>query len=281
MAKKDRMTVYTLYGKTVNNRLISGTVIFLMNAFSIPLMILWTMAGTLMFPLGFVFMRVFLRYPGVLITRKCIWIYGRVWQMILGLFVEFESPKILGEPFKQPGIIVVNHRSFFDTYCMNMMPVSDVCFAVRAWPFKIPLYNIFMRMAGYINIETFSWERILSVSKRNLINQSYILFFPEGHRSLSHGMNRFYSGAFKMAVEHNAPVIPICITGTEELLPPRRLYLKPAKIKMRILDPVYPDQFEGELRHLSLQRYVKAEMARCISQMDAKDCIAKDYRLMQ
>jgi len=84
-----------------------------------------------------------------------------------------------------------------------------------------------------------------------------------------------------MAVKHRAPIIPVCITGTEELLPPRRLYLKPAKIKMRILDPVYPDQFEGEMRHLSFQKYVKAEMARCISQMDAEDRIKEDYRLMQ
>ena len=48
---------------------------------------------------------------------------------------------------------MVNHRSFFDTYCMNMLPVWDVCFAVRDWPFKIPVYSFFMGVARYLNIE--------------------------------------------------------------------------------------------------------------------------------
>lgn len=262
------MTIYTLCENNINNRTIRYLAIGIMNLIGIPLILFWTITGIFLFPLAFVFMKTILGYSTLYLTRKCIWIYGRVWQWLLSLFVEFVPPVINGNPFKESGIIVVNHRSFFDTYCMNMMPVSDVCFAVRDWPFRIPFYNIFMKLAGYLNIEKYSWEKMLAISGQNLADNAFILFFPEGHRSTNNQMTRFYSGAFKMAVENNVPVIPICLTGTEDLLPPRRSYIKPAKIKMEILNPVSPDRFTGDMKHIELQKHVKNIMAKCIAKMD-------------
>lgn len=271
------MTLYSLCETAGNNQVIVRLVVVLMNIIAYPLIAVWTILGIWLFPFGFLLMKLVFGHSRVFITRWCIWIYGRGWQMILTPFVKFVPPEISGHHFAAPGIIVVNHRSFFDTYCINMLPVSDICLAVRAWPFKIPLYNIFMKMSGYINIEDYSWDKALTVSKQNIKNKSYILFFPEGHRSSTNQMTRFYSGAFKMAVDNNVPVIPVCITGTQDLLPPGRRYLKPAKIRMEILDPVWPDRFDGDMRHLSLQKHVKEQMNQRILQMDAQDQTDKDH----
>jgi 1-acyl-sn-glycerol-3-phosphate acyltransferase len=242
--------------------------IFLMNCFILPLLFLWTILGIVLTPIGFFFMKIVLGYSTSFIIRKCIWIYGRVWQVIICPFVFCDPLEMHGEPFKNPGIIVVNHRSFFDTFCMNMMPISDVCFAVRDWPFKMPVFNLFMKLAGYINIEKFSWDKTLEVSQNNFQNKSFVLFFPEGHRSHDKKMMRFYSGAFKLAIENSVPVIPICLTGTQDLLPPKRYYLKPARIKMKILDPILPDQFTGELKHVQFNKCVKKIMEDTVKQMD-------------
>ncbi|MDA3788690.1 MAG: lysophospholipid acyltransferase family protein [Desulfobacula sp.] len=242
--------------------------ILLMNLITLPLIIGWTIIGMVLFPLAFFFMKFVQGYSSSFLTRKCIWIYGRVWQFMLSPFVIFTLQEIHGQPFKNPGIIVVNHRSFFDTYCMNMMPISDVCFAVRAWPFKIPFFNIFMNLAGYLDIENFSWKKILEISKRNIKNNSFILFFPEGHRSKDKSMTHLYSGAFKLAIENNVPMIPICLTGTQILLPPNRYYLTPARIKMKVLDPVFPDQFTGDMKHVAFKKHVKNLMETSIKQMD-------------
>ncbi len=126
---------------------------------------------------------------------------------------------------------------------MNMLPVCDVCFAVRDWPFRIPVYNFFMGLAHYLNIEKFPWQKSLEVAEETLGRGGFVLFFPEGHRSRDKQLTRYYSGAFKLAVETNAPVIPVCITGTEMLLPPKRHYMKPARIRMKALDPVFPKAF--------------------------------------
>ena len=263
------MTLYRLYEKCGSLPLVRFVIVIIMNIVLYPLMLAWTLVGVMLFPLGYIFMTLVMGRSVLWMTRKCVWIYGRVWQLMVGLFVDFDPIEIPGRPFDAPGIMVVNHRSYFDTYCMNMLPICDVCFAVRDWPFKIPIYSLFMKLAGYINIERNSWDETLEIAQKNIDNKRFILFFPEGHRARGNAMTRFYSGAFKLAVEHHVPVIPVCITGTQDLLPPTRYYLKPARIKMHVLDPVRPDQFNGETGHLELQKAVKEKMARHLPRMEA------------
>ena len=242
----------------------------LMNVFLMTAIVLWTFAGILIFPLTFLFLKYAAGKSTPWITRWCIWVYGRVWQFFTHLFVTFEPALFRLSQFETPGIIVVNHRSYFDTYCMNMLPVYDVCFAVRDWPFNIPLYNIFMNKAAYMNIEKFSWDKCLKYSRNTLDHGGFVLFFPEGHRSRTGEMTKFYSGAFKMAVETGAPIIPVCLSGTEELLPPTRHYMAPARIKMKVMNPVYPDTFQGEMAHRKMKKRVKQMMAKELAAMESR-----------
>lgn len=242
--------------------------LLVMNLFLASAIILWTLSGLLLFPGAYLAMRTIGRRSTRQITRWCIWVYGRVWQFFTRAFVTFERARYRPSHFTVPGIIVVNHRSFFDTYCMNMLPVWDVCFAVRDWPFRIPVYNLFMEKAGYMNIEKFSWDKSLHRSKQTLNCGGFVLFFPEGHRNSSGRMTRFHSGAFKMAVETGAPVIPVCLTGTQDLLPRERWHMAPARVKMKVLDPIFPETFQGEMKHQAMKKKVKQLMAHELSIMD-------------
>lgn len=262
------MVLYNFYTHRLQNKFSTALFIILMNIVLIPLILLWTVVGIGLFPLCFFFMKFIQGMSTQSLTRKCIWIYGRVWQFLTGFFVIFDPLQFDPDLFPESGIIVVNHRSFFDTYCMNMLPVSDLCFAVRDWPFKIPVYNLFMKLAGYLNIEKFSWEKSIAASRETLENKGFVVFFPEGHRSASPQTTHFYSGAFKLAVETNRPVIPVCLTGTQDLLPRGRFYLTPARIKTKVLAPVFPDQFQGAMKHQTLKKQIKQQMNEQLTQMD-------------
>jgi 1-acyl-sn-glycerol-3-phosphate acyltransferase len=262
------LVFYNFYTHKLRNRIAAALFIFLMNLILLMLLVGWTFLGIVLFPLAFLFMKYIQGWSAQCLTRKCIWVYGRVWQFITGFFVAFDPPLLDPDQFHNPGIIVVNHRSFLDTYCMNMLPVSNICFAVRNWPFKIPLYSLFMALAGYLNVEKIPWEKFVSISKQIINNKGFILFFPEGHRSRTKDLTHFYSGAFKLAVETNSPVIPVCLTGTQNLLPRGRHYLTPARIKMKVLDPVFPDQFQGEMKHQKLKKLVKQQMDEQLTKMD-------------
>ncbi len=231
----------------------------LTNCVFYAVMVLWTLCGALLFPIGFPLWKCATRWDSGRIMRHFIWIYGRVWMILTFPFLRIRPARFPG-PVTAPGILVVNHLSFLDTYVMGALPFSEVVFAVRAWPFKMPWYAPFMRLAEYMNVEEMGLEGCLEACKRFFASGAYVLFFPEGHRSKDGRMQRFYSGPFKIAVETGVPIIPLCITGTDIVLPPSRRSVRPAKVRLDILPPVYPAAFSGPDAHVKMKKYVKQLM---------------------
>ncbi|MEZ4601626.1 MAG: lysophospholipid acyltransferase family protein [Syntrophotaleaceae bacterium] len=235
-----------------------------------PLLILWTLLGIALFPAAFAAWKLFTGWDGGRIMRHFIWLYGRGWVVIVSPFVRFKRQGLENLRLPRGSILVVNHLSFFDTYCMALLPVFDVTFAVRSWPFRMFWYGRFMRLAGYLDVESDSWDETREKSAKVLAAGGHLLFFPEGHRSRDGRLQRFYRGAFRLAAETGAPLVPLCLTGTDRLLPPGRLWLAPAKVTLRALEAIDPADFPGDDGHRDLVREVKKRMARSIEEMEGK-----------
>ena len=186
-----------------------------MNLTVFPLILLWTALGIFLFPVGFVIWKIITRWDADRIMRQFVWIYGRGWLLIMAPFVRFKRVGVAAGKFKPPCILVVNHFSFFDTYCMAMLPFSDAAFAIRAWPFKMFWYAPFMHLAGYLNVENMEWRKISETTDNIISKGGALLFFPEGHRSRNRQLQRFYSGAFKLAIETGARVVPVAVQDAE------------------------------------------------------------------
>jgi 1-acyl-sn-glycerol-3-phosphate acyltransferase len=194
------------------------------------------------------------------IMRHFVYLYGKVWLWLARPFVKIERKHLERQAGARPCIMVVNHGSLFDIFLMSVMPDFDVVIYLRAWPFKMRWFAPFMRGAQYQDIESQPWETVETVTRRFVAEGLSIMVFPEGHRSRDGRMGRFYSGAFWLALHNRIPVVPVCIRGSDRLLPPGRLWLKPATIRIACLEPVDPTPFTGELGHIALRKHVKARM---------------------
>jgi 1-acyl-sn-glycerol-3-phosphate acyltransferase len=75
-----------------------------------------------------------------------------------------------------------------------------------------------------------------------------------------------------LAVETGVKIVPLCITGTNDLWPPGRWWLKPARVKVRALKPLDPAGFTGTSAHRAIQKVVKASMADNLKEMTAQNC---------
>ncbi len=239
----------------------------LINLWVYPLLVVWTalslviaapLVGFFMLRDGFTLDRA---------VRHIIWLYGKSWLLIIRPFVDFKVEKDPDIEVPRSCIYVINHLSFFDTYFMGALPHSDIIFAVRSWPFKMFWYRAYMHYARYLDVETLPWDEIYRRGRAALDNGGTVLFFPEGHRSRDGRLHRFYAGAFHLAVQSGYPIVPLCIVGTDILLPPGRSYLKPARVRLRILPPVDSRRFSGEHAHRQLRQQVREEMARTIAAM--------------
>ncbi|WFS63850.1 lysophospholipid acyltransferase family protein [Pseudodesulfovibrio thermohalotolerans] len=225
-----------------------------------------TVIGLLFSPFVFSWLRFVRSLSSDCSVRKLVWLYGRMWVRLVGLVVpvrmEFASPPT-------PCVFVANHSSFFDMFFMGAQPEWNICFAVRSWPFRIPWYAPFMRASGYIRTEGSSLEDVLRQSKATLKKGASLLFFPEGTRSTDGEMHRFHSGAFRIALENGVPVVPLCLTGTHALLPKGNMLIQPAKVIVRLLPPVYPDNYrQTACGHLEMKKDVKALMSQALVAME-------------
>lgn len=236
----------------------------MMNILVYPLLVLQTLVFILCSPAVLPLARVVTGRSLDWLVRYFIRMYGQVWMVVMSPFVGFEKYDLTRDRFPRPCIIVLNHLSFFDIFCMGALPFSNGAFAIRSWPFRMPWYAPFMRLAGYVDMEALGKDEALQRCRELLSRGVSLMFFPEGHRSRDGRIGRFYSGAFKLAVETNTPVVPLCISGTDQLLPAGSLAMAPAVIRLQALPAVAPANFSGESGHVELRKHVKSAMVKAL-----------------
>ncbi len=170
----------------------------------------------------------------------------RIYGWIAVRLLPFMAPVKLYKKTKQlprSGIIVVNHLSSADPYCFGVLS-GEYAF-MTSWPFKIPFYKWAMNKAQYLDI-SIGWQHLIIKSRQLLEQGCSLIIWPEGHRSTDGQLREFQNGAFRIACETGYPIIPVCIKGTDKLLPPGQHFLKPARISLTILPPCYPEQIDAK-----------------------------------
>lgn len=239
----------------------------LLNLSFYPLMALWIAVGILVFPFLFVIWKLVTRWDTGRIVRHLIKIHGYGLVIIVSPFVRYQGERL--NRIELPCILVVNHLSFFDSYFISTLPFHDIIFAVGAWPFKMYWYAMFMRLARYLDVENSDWNVVMNTCAETFANKGGVLFFPEGHRSRTGMLQPFYSGAFRLAQATGLPIVPLCITGTDTMLPPGRFFMQPALVRLRALDPVFPADFPGK-GGVALREEVRSRMAAALLEMQGR-----------
>jgi 1-acyl-sn-glycerol-3-phosphate acyltransferase len=194
-------------------------------------------------------------------SRTCIWLYGHGTLFFLRPWL----PVRIGNPglaVQYPrSIILPNHQSFLDLYLISMQYQANVCFVTKSWPYRLLFFFApVMRCAGYIDAERLPPEEAEALCLQRLQEGATLVIFPEGRRTRNGELGRFHSGAFRVAVQAQVPVLPLVIKNTFRIFPPGGTRFSPAPIDMEFLDPVFPHSFAGELLpHRAMMRRVRAQ----------------------
>ncbi len=157
--------------------------------------------------------------PGRRIAHKL----GVFWGLILSKLNPFWRLAIVGRKKirKDQGyVLVANHASLADIICLFALDHQFKWLAKKSL-FSIPFLGWAMQVMGYIPLERGqhgsikkSYQQSLGWLQRNIS----ILIFPEGTRSRTGEIGRFKSGAFRLAIESQKPILPVVLAGTQNVI---------------------------------------------------------------
>ncbi|MGE0172793.1 MAG: lysophospholipid acyltransferase family protein [Oligoflexales bacterium] len=146
----------------------------------------------------------------------------------------------------QPVVVAANHQSAVDILAALTLNFQFRWLS-KASVFKLPLIGIAMRIAGYVPVDRGnprSHREALNLSAEWIKNGVSMFFFPEGTRSRDGSVRPFKVGAFKLSEETGAPVLPLVLCGTRNMMEKGSGIPQQAHVYIRVLPPEHKKETE-------------------------------------
>lgn len=145
----------------------------------------------------------------------------------------------LADP-RRPYVVVANHESYADIFLISCFP-WEMKWLSKDTMFKIPFMGWMMQMAGDIKLKRGNRDSTLEAINQcrdRLAKRTSVMIFPEGTRSRTHEMLPFKDGAFRLAIESGAPILPIAVAGTRGAMAKGTFKFLRAHALAQVLEPI-------------------------------------------
>jgi len=203
-----------------------------------------------------------------MLRRAIIW-YGKAITTVPFPIIKLRYEDHSGSGSPGAAIFVCNHRAASDAFLMCVLSPCEAVQVVNTWPFRIPVIGAYARFAGYLNVKNMETEEFTERAAALLRDGVSIIFFPEGTRSGKREMGPFHSIAFRLAISTHMPIVPLCISGNENMPPRGSMLLHPGVIRVRRLPALLWEDFR-DLTAFSLKNRVRDIVDRELSLMESR-----------
>ncbi len=187
-----------------------------------------------------------------LINRR-VWLYpfalwgARTWLKLCGAKVEVRGKENLktGENY----VFISNHRSYLDTATLFAHTSRRIGLVAKKELLKVPILGVGMGFVNIIAIDRTNAEKALQSMKkaREVMDEGYSFgVFTEGTRALPGELLPFKKGAFHLALQTDAPIIPVAIKNTDWMMGKKTGIAYGGTIEMVLLPPIETKGAEAE-----------------------------------
>lgn len=126
------------------------------------------------------------------------------------------------DPTARTYVVMSNHQSHYDVPVLYYVLGGRLRMVAKTELFAVPVFGRAIREAGMIEVDRKNHARAvasLATAKQQLEAGTHIWIAPEGTRSTTGELVPFKKGGFVLAMDIQAPILPITIRGTRDVLP--------------------------------------------------------------
>lgn len=180
-------------------------------------------------------------------------------------------PKLEGGeniPTDGPAILASNHQAVLDSFFLPLRVGRRITFLAKSEYFtgtglKGAFQRWFFSAVGQVPIDRTGADAAqdaLLAGVRVLSSGKLLGIYPEGTRSPDGRLYKGKTGMARLALETGVKVIPVAMIGTEKVNPIGSRIWKPAKVTVRIGEPIDFSRFEGMGGNRFVERAVTDEV---------------------
>jgi 1-acyl-sn-glycerol-3-phosphate acyltransferase len=143
-------------------------------------------------------------------------------------------------------IFMSNHISNLDPPITLPLIPRRTSVMVKKELFRVPILGPIMLMGSLVPVDRKNRDSGITAVRDALkaIQQGLnMTIYVEGHRSFDGKLLPFKKGPFYLAEACNVPVVPITISGTEDVMPKARFAIRPGMVTVQFHDPIEPSDF--------------------------------------
>lgn len=150
----------------------------------------------------------------------------------------------VGETFEKPAVIICNHQSHLDI--MAVLQLSPkIIIITNGWTWNNPFYGDVLHYGDFLPAADGLDKNMTKL--RELYKAGYnIVIYPEGTRSETCEVRRFHKGAFYVAHELGADILPLYLHGAGYVLPKRDFLLRSGEINIEVGQRVRFDRYDDQ-----------------------------------
>jgi 1-acyl-sn-glycerol-3-phosphate acyltransferase len=175
------------------------------------------------------------RPGGVYDTLQRLWARSFVWAAGVRVIVHGAEHARAGKQ-----IIVGNHVSWYDVFALAAA-IPRCRFVAKREVKRIPLIGPAAEAAGHVYIERDNRKAAFEqykVAAQRIHDGARIIVFAEGTRGPTYALRPFKKGPFVLAVGAEAPIVPMLVHGTIEIMPKGKFAIRSGTVNIHFLPPI-------------------------------------------
>ena len=236
-------------------------------------------------PFLFPFLAIALLFPkGYTVV---FWVARNIWAPIIlggsGFYtkIRYAKPLLRGTSY----VLVANHTSYIDPFVMLRVSKNPFVFVGKKELVKIPIFGyLYKRAAIMVNRsdKKSRWEVYGRAEKKLALGYSICIFPEVSYEDDTIFLNPFKRGAFKIAIDHQLPVVPMVFYDCKRKHPWHPNFGYPGELRVQTYSEIYPpktmeevESFQNEVRDIiekglqedpKRRQYIAVEIEKAIAQ---------------